>query len=212
MRRPSAARRFLRDVARAASWHRRKLAVLAAVGAVLTGIAAVAPDGPPTVAVVRTTSRLAGGATVTGGSVRLERLPEAALPEGALTDPVAVIGRTVLGPVAAGAVLTSLDLVSAAAIRPGHVVAPLRLADADVANLVRAGDRVDVLAAEPEAAAAALVARSVRVVTVPEPVEATRLAAGSSTEGALLLVEVVPEVATRLAQAAVSAQISIVLR
>lgn len=212
MTRPAAPRRFARDLSRAVSWHRRKLAVLAAVGAVLTGITALAPDGPPSVAVVRATSRLAGGATVTSSAVEVARVPEAAVPREALTDPAAVIGKTVLGPVAEGTVLTALDVVSASATAAGRVVAPLRLADADVAALVRAGDSVDVLAAEPEAGAAVVVARGVRVLTVPEPADSSGLSAGPAADGALLLVEVTPEAATRLAQAAVAAQISIVLR
>lgn len=212
MTRPAAPRRFLRDLGRAVSWHRRKLAVLAAIGAVLTGITALAPDGPPSVAVVRATSRLAAGATVTSAAVEVERVPEAAVPREALTDPAAVIGKTVLGPVAEGTVLTALDVVSPSATAAGRVVAPLRLADADVAALVRAGDSVDVLAAEPEAGAAVVVARGVRVLTVPEPVDSSGLSAGPAADGALLLVEVTPEVATRLAQAAVAATISIVLR
>lgn len=212
MTRPSAARRFRRDLGRALSWHRRKLAVLAAVGAVLTGIAAAAPAGPPTVAVVRATSQLNGGAAVAAGDVTVTRLPEAAVPDGALDDPAAVIGKTLLGPVPEGSVLTALDVVSKSATRPGYVTAPLRLADAEVAALVRAGDRVDVLAAAPEGEAAALVARTVRVLTVPVPVDRSALGSSSGSEGALLLVEVSPEVAARLAQAAVSASLSIVLR
>lgn len=212
MTRPAASRRFVRDLGRAVSWHRRKLAVLATVGAVLTGITAVAPDGPPSIAVVRATTGLAGGATVTSSAVELDRVPEAAVPEDALTDPGSVIGRTLLGPVSEGTVLTALDLISARAASAGRVVAPLRLADADVAALIRPGDLVDVLAAEPEAGAAVVVARGVRVLTVPEHADSSELSAGADVEGALLLVEVTPEAATRLAQAAVAAQISIVLR
>jgi len=212
MTRPSALRRFRRDLGRAVSWHRRKLAVLAAVGAVLTGIAAAAPEGPPTVAVVQATRQLAGGSVVAAADVEVARVPQAAVPDEALRDPGAVIGKTLLGPVPEGSVLTPYAVVSETATRAGFVTAPLRLADAEVAALVRPGDRVDVLAAEPEAAAAAVVARRVRVLTVPAPAEDSGLGSTAGGEGALLLVEVPADVAARLAQAAVSASISIVLR
>jgi hypothetical protein len=54
-------RRPLRALARAASWHRRKLAVVAAIAAVLTGISAAAPEGPAMITVVKANfSYLAG--------------------------------------------------------------------------------------------------------------------------------------------------------
>jgi len=92
MTRPGS-RRFLRDFTRALSWHRRKLAVLAALGAVLTGIAAVAPEGPPTVEVVRATRFLAGGSTLTVDAVELRAVPEGA-PSNRGHQPSLRAGRT----------------------------------------------------------------------------------------------------------------------
>jgi Flp pilus assembly protein CpaB len=212
MTRTSPARRYVRDLGRAVSWHRRKLAVLAAVGAVLTGVTAAAPDGPPTITVVRATTRLDGGTTLSDSGVAVVRLPATAVPEDALTDVAAVVGRTLLGPVAKGSVLTELDLLTPKATRAGQVVAPLRLADPGVAALLRSGDRVDVLAAAPEGAEATVIARRVQVLTVPAPVAESGLGPGGSEEDALLLVEVDAATATRLAQAAVSAELSVVLR
>ena len=51
----------------------------------------------------------------------------------------------------------------------GHVAAPVRLADADVAGLLHAGDLVDVVlasGADSKAVSASVVAPSARVVTV----------------------------------------------
>ena len=47
------------------------------------------------------------------------------------------------------------------------MIAPLRLADAALAALLRPGDVVDVIAADAEAEQAAVVAARARVVTVP---------------------------------------------
>lgn len=211
MPRLSASRRFRHDFARALSWHRRKLAVLAAVGAVLAAVGAAAPAGPATVTVVRATERLPGGSTIASDQVAAEAVPESAVPDEALTDLDAVVGRTLLGPASKGSVITGPDVVSPSAARPGFVLAPLRLADAEVAALLHAGDRVDVLAAEPDDGAAARIARAVPVLSVPVPSDPSAIGAGTE-EGGLLLVEVSADTATRLAAAAVTAQISVVLR
>ena len=199
---------------RAVSWHRRKLAVVAAVAAMLTGINAALPPAPPTVAVVRATRMLDGGATIGTGDVAVVRLPAAAVPDGAVADPASVLGRTLTAPVARGQVLTGLDLVAGGSgVRAGHVVAPLHLADADLAGLLAVGDVVDVIAADGEARAAAVVARGVRVVAVPQPRETGGIG-GSSTaaDGVLVLVEVDSRTAAALAQAAVTSTLSVVLR
>jgi hypothetical protein len=105
-------------------------------------------------------------------------------------------------------VLTERAVVSARA-SPGRVLAPLRLADAEVAALLRAGDVVDVLAAEPQAEQAFVAGRAVRVVTVPEPADPTT---GADSGGALVLVEVDSGTARVLARAAVSATLTVIWR
>jgi len=186
--------------------------VLAAVGAVLTAVAAASPAGPPTLEVVRAASRLASGTLVTAADVRLSEVVEAALPEAPLTDVSAVVGRRLVGPAARGEVLTALDVISGpGSVGAGHVVAPLRLDDADVAALIQPGLLIDVIAADPEGAGAKPIARSVRVLTVPAPTDEgsrTRTAEG----GALVLVDVDVPTATLLAQAAATSRISVVLR
>src|SRR3712207_6147422 len=79
-------RRWL-DFRRAVSWHRRKLAVLAVLAAVLTGISAAAPEGPPTTTVVRTATELAGGRRLSSADLRVDEVVAAGVPEGAVTDP-----------------------------------------------------------------------------------------------------------------------------
>jgi len=203
-------RRPLRSLGRAASWHRRKLAVLAALFAVLTGLAAAAPDGPPTLTVVRARSQLAGGIRVAAGDVEVARVAVADVPRGALTDLAEVVGQTLAAPAAEGQIITALALASArSAITRGRVLAPLRLADADLAALIRPGDQVDVIAADAQAEQADVVARAVRIVTVPQ---ARDPAAGGDPEGTLVLVEVDPDTATVLARAAASATLTVVWR
>jgi len=203
-------RRFLRDLRRAVSWHRRKLAILAAIAAVLSAVAAAAPPAPPTVQVVRATKDLASGAIVRSGDISVSALVEEALPRGALMDSTVALGRRVIGPVAEGQILTGLDLLSTSwGIRPGHVIAPLRLADPEVAVLLQPGAVIDVIAADPEGGEANVVATEVTVLTVP----ASQSGEESGTrDGALVLLEVDAKTATLLAAAAANSTVSVTLR
>jgi Flp pilus assembly protein CpaB len=193
---------------RAVSWHRRKLALLAVLAAVLTGLAAAAPEGPPTVSVVRAAVALEGGTRLTPGDLEVNDIVVDDAPDGAVADPDLLVGRTLAAPVPRGQVMTGRAVVSARA-SPGRVLAPLRLADAEVTALLRAGDMVDVLAADPQAEQAFVAGRSVRVVTVPAPADPD---AGADPAGALVLVEVDPETARVLARAAVSATLTVIWR
>jgi hypothetical protein len=135
-------------------------------------------------------------------------LVEEALPRGALVDSTVALGRRVIGPVAEGQVLTALDLLgTSSGIRPGHVIAPLRLADPEVAVLLQPGALIDVIAAD-QGGEASVVAAGVTVLTVPAPPfeEAARTA-----DGALVLVEVESKAALLLAAAAANSRISVVL-
>jgi pilus assembly protein CpaB len=202
--------RFLRDLRRAASWHRRKLAIVAAIAAVLSAVAAAAPPAPPTSRVVRATTDLTSGAIIRSSDITVSSIAEDALPRGALVDPTAVVGRRLIGPVADGQVLTALDLLGTSwGIGPGHVIAPLRLADSEVAALLQPGALIDVIAADPEGGQANVVATRVRVLTVPASPASEGV---SAADGALVLVDVDAETATLLAEAAASTRISVVLR
>jgi pilus assembly protein CpaB len=202
--------RFLRDLRRAASWHRRKLAIVAAIAAVLSAVAAAAPPAPPTSRVVRATTDLTSGAIVRSSDITVSSIAEDALPRGALVDPTAVVGRRLIGPVADGQVLTALDLLGTSwGIGPGPVIAPLRLADSEVAALLQPGALIDVIAADPEGGQANVVATRVRVLTVPASPASEGV---SAADGALVLVDVDAETATLLAEAAASTRISVVLR
>jgi Flp pilus assembly protein CpaB len=204
----------LQSIRRAGTWHRRKLAVVAAVAAVLTGINAALPPDPPTVQAVRSAVRLDGGVVLTSDDVSVTRVPADAVPDDALTTLNAAVGRTVAAPVSKGQLLTELSVAAPGrSARPGRVVAPLRLGDADLVALLSVGDAVDVVAADVEAAQAAVVAREIRIVGLPPPPDAAGLGAPSSSSGgALVLVEVDSRTATALAQAAVTATLSVVLR
>jgi len=193
------------------SWHRRKLAVLAALAAVLTGLAAAAPEGPPTLSVVRATHELSGGTRLAATDLELARVVADDAPRGAITELTGAVDHRLAAPVAEGQIITPAALTTArAGTTRGRVIAPLRLADADLVELLRPGDQVDVIAADPQSEQADVVARAVRVVTVPQSDD--QAGGSGSAAGRLILIEVDPETARVLARAAVSASLTVIWR
>jgi Flp pilus assembly protein CpaB len=153
--------------------------------------------------------QLAGGSVLTAADLVVREVVAADAPQGFLTDPGALVGRTLSAPAAEGQILTQLALVSArSTVAAGHVVAPLRLADAGVVELLRPGDLVDVLGADERTAEARVVAPAVRVVTVPARDDTT----SAETSGGLVLVEVSATAASALVQAAAAGSLTVTWR
>ncbi|QJT02283.1 hypothetical protein G9272_19750 [Streptomyces asoensis] len=98
------------------------------------------------------------------------------------------------------------------------VTAPVRIADAATVRLLRPGDRVDVIAAEPTTLGgvggaggdAHVVARGALVTKVPEPLD-TDTAAGTADDGALVVLSVPRSTAARLAGASATARLAVTL-
>lgn len=204
---------------RAVSWHRRKLAVLAAVIAVLAGVNAATPHPPPLVSVVTAAHPLAGGARLTAADLTVRRLPVDAIADEVVTDSGQLVGRTLVAPVTAGTQLTTLSVLSPKLVKttPDSVIVALRLADATLVSMLSVGDRVDVIAAVADptsgGGSATTVATGARLVTVPSPPGAAGpLSVGQESEPVVILVEVDAETAHGLAQAAASGPLSIALR
>lgn len=206
---------------RAVSWHRRKLAVLAAVVAVFAGINAARPEPPPTVEVVVAAHDLAGGARVAGADLTTARLPAGLVPDQAVTDRAELVGRTVVAPLTRGSVLTQLSVLSPRLTKanPGSVIVAVNLADPTLVQLLSVGDRVDVLVAGVADAgatgppSAAVVASGARLVTVPAPPSsAGPIGSGAGSDTGVVLVEVDSATAVRLTQAAATGPLTVVLR
>ncbi|WP_460700092.1 SAF domain-containing protein [Nocardia thraciensis] len=132
--------------------------LLAAVLAVLAG-ALYLRGNPRTeqVEVVVAARDLAPGRILDSADLRRAPRPAGTLPEGAARDLTPLLGATATGAVRAGEILTDLRVIgprlaAAAAGTPEARIVPIRLADNAVADILRAGDRVDVVAAEESAA------------------------------------------------------------
>jgi Flp pilus assembly protein CpaB len=195
---------LLRDLLRAARWHRRLLAGVAAAAAVYFGLLALSPSPPPTVAVLAAARDLTGGAVPTLDDLRTVDLPPGAVPSGALSPGADLTARLLSGPVRAGEPLTDARFLAPPAVPSGSVAYPFRVDDAEISALLRVGDHVNLYAASSTTAdAASLLGRSVRVVALPAP--------RSATAGALIVVATTPEIATRLAQASTNSRITVAL-
>jgi pilus assembly protein CpaB len=208
--------RWLRELRRAVAWRRRLLAAGLAAGSVAFAIQALAPPPPAGTDVVVATRDLPAGAVVATGDLRLAHRPTGDVPHGALTTTAAAVGRPVSSAVRRGEVLTDVRLVGPGALRglaAGTVAAPVRIADGESAALLHPGDVVDLLAssAAPDAPTgeARLVASGVRVLLAPRQ-QRSGLTAGLGN-GALLLVATSASTASRLAAAAVTDRLSVVL-
>jgi Flp pilus assembly protein CpaB len=213
---------WLRDLRRAATWHRRLLVAGLLAASVAFAIEAVSPPPPRTESVLVAAKDLAGGTRLRPDDVRLKDVAPASLPDGAVRTRTFAAGRTLDAPVRKGEVLTDVRLVGQSFLDSygdGLVAAPVRIADAASVQLVRAGDIVDVLAAGLNAngsangsatGAARLVAAATPVLTIP-PVSEGPLGSTDIGSGALVVVVTSSETAARLAAAAVTDRLSLVI-
>ena len=211
--------RLVRELGSAVSWHRRLLAAGLAAGAMAVGLHALAPPAPPSVDVVAAAHDLAGGARLRASDLQVVRLAPGAAPSGVLTVATSGVGRVLAAPVRAGEPITDLRLVGAALVRgsAGDVVAaPVRFADAQAVRLLRSGDVVDVVTAaalDPTGAgpvAARVVARRAHVLAVPAA-SSDDSALGAGQDGALVVLALDADTATRVAAAAASGRLSFML-
>ena len=192
---------------------RRLAAAALALGAL---VLAARPDftdrpteGPTTVAVVVAARDLPAGAVLARTDLRVARLPPGTVPDGVAGATDELVGRPLAGPLRAGEPVTDVRLVGpglTAALPAGRVAAPVRLADLAVAGLVHPGDRVDVLATAPGAPEAEVVAEGA-LVLAPAGAGDDDV---SGTAG-LLLLELDPATAGRLAAAAASDTLTVTL-
>jgi pilus assembly protein CpaB len=189
---------------------RRAAAGLLAVAALALALRpepVAVPGGPATVRVVVAGVDLPAGTVLADQHLAVTRLPADAVPAGVQPQPAGLLGRVLAGAVRAGEPLTDARLVGpglTALLPPGQVAAPVRIADLAVAALVRTGDRVDVLAAPPDAEQAEVVAAGALVLAAPGP-EQVDPAAG------LLVLAVDSTTAARLAAASTTATLTVSL-
>jgi Flp pilus assembly protein CpaB len=180
--------------------------------AVLATLPVLAPGAGATVPMLTAARDLRWGAPLGTDDLTVVQVPTGSVPDGALTDAAEARGQLVASPVRRGEPITDVRLVGPSVLtEPGLVAVGVRIADAGLAALVRAGSVVDVLAAAADDgfdrpvgfASAEVIASGVRVLAVPG-------GRRSGLEGALVLVAATEAQAARLAAA--GGRLSIALR
>jgi Flp pilus assembly protein CpaB len=182
--------------------HRRPLAALTAAGAVLAALQATSPPPPETVAVWTARRDLPSGTVLRPDDLASTRFSPDTVPAGAVEDGDGVVGRTLAAPMSRGEVLTSLRTVARGLLRgyPGTTAVPLRITDAAVVDLLRVGDRVSLVVADPDGRAAPhVLLEDVPVVAIPRSREG---AFGNGMPGRLVVAAVPTDSASEVAATA----------
>jgi pilus assembly protein CpaB len=213
-RRPRSPAHLLRQAAAGA------LACLALVLALRPPPSAAGATAPPTVPIAVAAADLPAGVVLSIEDLATVDLPAAAAPAGAAASAEELTGQVLAAPVRTGEPVTDVRVVGPglwSQVPDGLVAAPVRLADLAVAGLLRAGDRVDVLAAAPPGdpldgapPSVTVVAQGALVLTVPTDPDGSAAAGGGAGDG-LLVLAVPPETAQRLAAAGAASTLTVTL-
>ena len=183
--------------------HRRLLAAAFAGLTVLAALSALS-SSPAGTSVVVASRDLPSGHVVSRSDVRLVAMPTDVVAHHSLTRTDTAVGRRVAGPMRAGEVVTDRRVLEPDVLSgygADAVLTSVRIADAGSLTGIHAGDRVDVVAVDPEGQAEpTVIARRVTVATVP--------AAGD--EQASLGVVTTEDAALALAAAALESRFSII--
>jgi len=179
---------------------RRSLAAVLAAAAVVAAVHEVRPPPPRVQAVLTAAHDLPAGTTLEAPDLVTVDYAAGTAPSGLATD---AVGRVLAAPVRAGEPVTDVRLLGAplAAAYPGTVAVPVRLPDAGMAGLLRVGDRIDLLAADPQGDTARVVAAGLTVLALPAADDETT---ASTLPGRLVVVAAPESVREGLAQAAVT--------
>ena len=201
----------LSEVLRRPGWRRVALArrVTAGLLVVVALVLALAPAGDAAGVPVLVAARdLESGATLTAADLLLARWPADLVPAGTLAEPAAADGRVLAGAARAGEPVTDVrlagpELAARLAGSPDAAAVPVRLAEPDVAGLLRSGSRVDVVTAGEDGGV--VLAADVAIVTVLP-------AAAGGSAGPLVLVAMPRSLATHVAAASLADQVAVTLR
>jgi Flp pilus assembly protein CpaB len=199
---------------RAISWHRRKLAVLCAVTAVLCTIAAASPADPATTPVTVAAHDLTGGHALAEADLRIAHYPEGLAPAGAIVEPTELVGRVLIGDTGSGTPIGRGNVVAPRALNPGdgRALVPVRFDDPAVVGLLQVGDLIDVLAIGGQESPTRTITAGARVLTFPATDSGSGPFGGGDPSGTPVLLEVNTADATELIAAQSRDRLAVVLR
>lgn len=202
---------WLRRLRRRLLSHRRLGAAILAMAAVALTVHAVRPPAPASVALTVAGRDLPAGTVLAAADLTRVRVPPGAVPAGLSERPA---GRVLAAAVRRGEPITDARLVGPDLTtgHPGLVAVPVRLPDAAMASLLRVGDRVELLATDPQDGNTTVTAADALVLALPaagaaaeSPVtpEDPENAVTTGGGGRLVVVGVTENLVTRVAGAAV---------
>lgn len=188
-----------RRVRRTVLARRRLLAALLTAAAVASGLHAVTSPPLATTPVLTASHDLPAGTVLAADDLEPTGFPAESVPSGASADP---IGRTLAAPLRRGEPVTDVRLVGPGltAAERDVVALPIRIPDAGAVELLTVGDRIDLIATDPQGSGAQVVAADVPVLALPPTPEAGDAAA---TPGGLVVVGAASAEVTRLSDAGV---------
>jgi Flp pilus assembly protein CpaB len=169
---------------------------------------AVRPSAGPTVSVTVAARDLPSGTVLTADDLAVRRYPAGVAPTG---SDARAVGRTLAAPVRRGEPVTDVRLVgpSLVAAYPDRVALPVRIADAAAVALLRVGDHVDLVAADPRHGRATYVGVDEPVLALPAPADDDPASAGLT--GRLVVVAASSSDVSRIAGAAATELLSVVI-
>jgi Flp pilus assembly protein CpaB len=187
---------------------RRPLAAVCAGLAVVAGVHAARPAGPRAVPVTVAAHDLTSGTVLEADDLVVRQVPASLAPVGSTPH---AVGRTLAAPVRAGEPVTDVRLVGPSVVTgyPGRVALPVRIADGDAVALLRPGDHVGLVAADPRRGTATSVAVDVPVLSIPVPRDDDSGSAALS--GRLVVVAASPSDVDRIVGATATDLLSVVI-
>lgn len=190
-------------------WLRRCLAVLLMLAASWLAVLPTRPGPPPKVRVVAAAHDLSPGQALTTADLVLTSVDPALVPAGALTGLRSVTGQSLAAPARRGELLTDARLAGGVVggLPPGTSAVPVRLGDTGVAELLRPGNRVDVIASGGQDGGPGTVLAQDAVVLLVPPVSAD-----DPGKSRLILVALPLESATRVAGNSLQRDLTVTLR
>jgi len=163
-------RRAARQLRRRVLAHRRLIAGLLALLAVVLGLQAARPASPATATLTVAGRDLPAGTTLSAADLTTVRVPPDAVPDGtAARRPDDLSGRVLAAGLRRGEPVTDLRLVGPALAEgsPGRVAVPVRLPDPEMAALLQVGDHVQLLATDAAGGTTRVVAPDAAVLALP---------------------------------------------
>lgn len=172
--------------------HRRGLAALCVAAAAALGFQVLTDPGPTTTAVWTAARDVPSGTVLRAVDFRRTAYAVGSVPPRALHDLTRALGRTLVTPLDRGEPVSADKLLGTGRLAgyPGRAAVAVRIPDAALASLLRAGDEVDLVQADPRGAGPAhRVARDAVVLAV---VDSDSTSAASTASTGRLVVFAVP--------------------